>query len=159
MPITSLNKTWFCLECGYHLPVAIDPFGDYYTQQYLGGIEPGMCASCFTNPNPDMKKNAKLELANDLSDPAMLISTNTSTDTELESRQVEDTDSNGQPLTVESGKVTYELNSDTGQIVPTPVMVPKMRSLTNDELAALKLQRDQTLDSLQPNVIQEVTPV
>lgn len=101
------------------------------------GLQAGKCPACYTRG-----------VASDLflsADAADLSVVTVADDAELEAIQVEDLDANGQPIMEQVGEhYVQQFDSSTGQtsVVTVPDYAPKMRPLTDQELADLKLQRD-----------------
>jgi hypothetical protein len=80
-----------------------------------------------------------------------------SSDATLEATQVPELDEDGHPITIQTGE-RQDIGIVNGQIgiITHPIYEPKMRSLTTQELAALKQQRDQNLDALSSIAVKEV---
>jgi hypothetical protein len=168
MATTLLSKSWACLTCGWTAPLGIDPWGEYFTQKMLfmsngltvNGCPAGICPSCYYNPNSDQRASINLTQATDLSRPDLVIETTTLSQADIDAQTVVDTDADGNPIMVDSGKTTQTIGIVNGApaIVDTPVMTEQMRPLTDAEKAEKSQAAQQTLDALSPNVIQEVTP-
>lgn len=95
------------------------------------------------------------------SDETRMIDVSVADDAELASRQVPVLDENGKPIMVESGShYEQQFNPQTGQIdiVEVTDYTQKLRSLTDDEIAALQSERDQRESVLTPEVSQEAGP-
>lgn len=136
------TQTYGCV-CGYRLQ-GVDPFSDYYVTTF--GVPAGVCASC---------KTGKLGLVLDAQDQ----STHTvADDATLEATMVPDLNEDGTPIMDQVGE-HQEIGIVNGQIgiVTVSDYVQRMRPLTDQELADLKLQRDQSLDALSAVAVSEVT--
>ena len=123
-----------------------------FPQPQFAGLQPGKCPECYS-------RGVSSDLAVSL-DPVDMSIIYVASDEELESRQVDEFDSDGQAVMVESGEYRDVLINDnwTPRFIQEPIMAPKQRQLTDEELADLKLQRDQNLDQLETITVQEVTP-
>lgn len=149
-------KTWYCPSCGYTAPSHVDSYGAKFLAKYPGVVAGG-CPSCATHPIE--RNHSPLELLEGVDLDAM-VRIESSGDAALEAMMVEDLDSNGEPIMIQTGE-RYELrvNPQTGEIYsePVPVYEPKMRSLTPQELTELKTERDQNLDALESVAVKEVS--
>ena len=165
MPITTAKvKTWICQTCPYRWQfsgdaIASTPYDltdaqlkEQFPEPQFAGLTTGKCPNCFLQG-----VTSPLGLSVDISEMTEIIP---ATDDELGNQEVEELDANNQPIMVQTGS-RWELSVDqaTGKVgsVEVPVYEPKMRSLTTQELAELKQQRDQNLDALEKVAVKEVT--
>ncbi len=79
-------------------------------------------------------------------------------DADLELKEIEELDANGQPIMVESGEYIDKLINDNGtpRFIQEPVMVPKMVPLAKGEVDKLRLQRNQSLNELEKVAVNQV---
>ena len=153
-------KSWACPNCPYYQQ--FDPTDLHLVVQNFPecpDLPLGKCPACWMGKNPQKVKQTS-EMGLMLSSEGSRLQSNVASDDVLEAKEVPDTDQDGQPIMVQTGE-RYELrvNQSTGEIYsePVPVYEPKMRSLTPQELAELKTQRDQNLDALEAVAVKEVT--
>lgn len=167
MPVTLLSQSWFCLTCGYHLPVAIDPFGPYYTEQFLVvfrgkeyyGVPAGMCPSCYAHPDPEQRALRPLEQATAMGAQEHLIKTTTLQQADLDDATQPAFDADGRPVMVDSGAVKQTLGIVDGKpaVIETPIMVQESRAYTVQEKQEALEQAERSLDTLSDVALKEVT--
>lgn len=153
------SETFVCAMCGYNQN--FDPFVDGVMAAHFPefpGIPNGACPACYSGRNPDRTmRDCQLFRAVDLS---QLTVQTVASDATLEATEVPDLDTNGQQIMEQTGE-HYELqvNQSTGAVgsVLVPDYAPKMRLQTTEELAALTLQRNQSLDELDKVAVSTVT--
>jgi hypothetical protein len=157
--------TWGCGSCGY--TQNFDPGDSNLWETHInrdvnlvskrGPVPLGHCPACYTGMNRQKTVDAQALLDGivDLSD---LSTTTSASAADLEARQTEVRDNDGNLVLEDSGKVKYRVNGHTGQVESVPVMQPKLRDLTDKELSNLVVKRDQALDTLAPMMVSEITP-
>jgi hypothetical protein len=153
-------KTWACPNCEYkqyHDPSNEVEMNDIFSEPRYAGRPLGACPACYAGENAQRTKQLSYLESISGSDLSALGQKNVADDATLEERRIPDMDENGQPIMEETGETRYQFNPLTGQIDPVAVTAPKMRPLTDDELAALKLQRNQNLDALSSIAVSEVS--
>lgn len=164
MPTILLSKSWYCPTCNYVLPVAIDPFGTYFTTQMtircggidVVGIPAGMCPSCYAHPDPAQRVQVAM-VQGDASTPnSNLVKTTTLQSADLDAMMMPEFNSDGTAVMVDSGKVSYHLDPITGSVVSAPVMVQQMRALTATEKQTMLDQANQTLTALNPITVKQL---
>lgn len=118
----------------------------------------GKCPACWLGLN-DERVIYDRDLYG-ITDFSNLATTTSASDADLESRQLEMRDADGRVIQEQTGE-RYELrvNQQTGQIYSeaVPVYEPKMVPISQQQLAALKEQRDRSLDALESVAVKEVT--
>lgn len=163
---TALLKTYVCPNCQFKPDSTYDPD----SQEWLDAVFPepryadlplGDCPACYAGENPQRQKmTSHLEPVSGIDLSHLLNQKTVASDAILEATQVPDLDENGQQIMVESGShFEQQFDPQTGEtnVVPVTDYSPKMRDLTDKELAALKLQRDQNLDALSAIAVSETT--
>lgn len=159
--VSLTHPTFKCPTCDYKHFALYDPYepGRMAAEfPEFPGIGDGDCPACFSGRNRQhLILPSKLER---YSDGDGLTVTTAASDTDLEATTKPVFDDHGQPVMEQVGE-HYELqvNQSTGAVgsVLVPDYAPMMRPLTDQELADLKLQRDQNLDALAPVTVSETT--
>lgn len=151
---TTTIRTYGCPNCPYYQDFNPSDTIEMARQfPECQDLPVGHCPACFMGRNPQCQRlSSEMAL---LITPAM--QTNVSSDAQIESTQVPDFDEHGQPIMVQTG-TRQEIGIVDGKVgvVEVPVMEQQMRQLTDEELAELKLQRDQNLDKLEAVAVSEI---
>ena len=134
-----LRTTTYGCICGYKVDAKAFENVDYFTTFSQGfGVSYGTCPSC-----RDKQLAKLLELSE-------FTTHNVPDDVDLAAIQKEATDTNGQPVLIQTGeREKLDIINGVPGVVTEPVMESKLRDLTDAELTALKLQRNQSLDELE----------
>jgi hypothetical protein len=156
---TYRRTTWGCEHCGYFQDFDPTVPGEQARRfPEFPGIPDGACPACYSGRNE--QKVQRASTLYQVTDLTSATDVSVASDAELESRQVPELDANGQQVLEQVGE-RYELrvNQSTGEIYsePVPVYEPKLRSLTDQELAELKLQAAKSRDALEAVAVKEVT--
>jgi hypothetical protein len=156
-------QTWACPNCmykQYHDPTNEQEMNAIFSEPRYWGRPVGACPACWAGENDQRTKGEfYLESING-TDLSSLGQRRVADDATLEAMTKPDLDANGQQIMEQVGE-HYEMHIDqsTGGVgsVLVPDYAPKMRPLTDDELAELKAQRDQNLDALENVAVAEVS--
>jgi len=147
-------ETFGCPSCGYY-----QDFNSLDNPQKHASIFPniplGVCPACYTGQNDErVKRSSSLSKIVDFSNMATITS---ASDVELQATKKPEVDANGQPVLIQTGeREKLDIINGVPAVVTEPVMEPKLRDLTDIELTALKLQRNQSLDELEKVAVKEV---
>jgi predicted nucleic acid-binding Zn-ribbon protein len=154
--------TWGCGNCGYSQNFS--PSDDQLWETHInrdvnlvskrGPVPLGHCPACYTGMNRQKTVDAQAVL-DGIVDLSGLSTTTSASDADLEARQTEVRDEDGNAELEQVGE-RYRFNERTGQVDTVPVMRPRLRDLTDAELTDLKTRRDQNLDDLSAIAVQEM---
>jgi hypothetical protein len=154
--------TWGCGSCGY--TQNFDPGDSNLWETHInrdvnlvskrGPVPLGHCPACYTGMNRQKTVDAQAVL-DGIVDLSGLSTTTSASDADLEARQTEVRDEDGNAELEQVGE-RYRFNERTGQVDTVPVMRPRLRDLTDAELTDLKTRRDQNLDDLSAIAVQEM---
>lgn len=161
------KKTYACPNCQFKPDQTYDPnsqawYDATFPQPWFAGCPLGDCPACYAGLNPQGQKMVShMEVFSGVDLGVSLNQSLVADDTILESTQVEVVDPvTGRPQMVKIGS-HFEPYCDpvTGVISSIQVddFAPQTRSLTTDELTALKQQRDQNLNALSSVNVKEQT--
>jgi len=139
-----LRTTTYGCTCGYKVDAEAFQNVEYFSQAF--DVPYGTCPSC------------KSEQLASILDFSQLSTHLVSEDADLEAEQKDVTDAQGAIVMEESDRVEQVLAVVDGKadVIEKPIMQPAKRDLTKQELADLKLQRDNDLDKLEAIAVQEV---
>lgn len=154
-------RTWACPNCEYkqfHDPSNEAEMNSIFREPVFQGRPLGACPACYSGRNA--QRTAQLSMLGEISgvDLSALGERRVADDSTLESTTVIEVDQYGREVQEQVGETeTLAIVEGKPAVVTAPVYEPKMRSLTDEELAALKEQRDQNLDALEKVAVKEIT--